>query len=78
MPYNRDPSYGPTMVFDAFFNAPDLPKEQIGGWLVRGHDRDDVYQEFVVKGEWTVDHWPTGWIDWVRVPIEIGSPLLTT
>ena len=71
-----DSTYGKTMVFDAFFNAPDLPDDRIGGWLVRGHDKDDVHQEYTVVGAWSNSIMPTGWIDWIRVPIEIGSPLL--
>jgi preprotein translocase subunit Sec63 len=69
-------TYGPRMVFDAFFNAPDLPEEKTGGWLVRGHDKDDVYQEFIVIGKWSNNYCPKGWIDWIRVPIEVGSALL--
>jgi hypothetical protein len=71
-----DPSYGPMMVFDVFFNSPDIPSEQIGGWLVRGHDKDDVYQEYVVVGDWLNAHGPVGWIDWIRTPVQKGSPLL--
>ena len=68
--------YGKRMVFDAFFNAPTCAEDRIGGWLVRGHDKDDIYQEFVVTGEWSNTHCPDGWIDWIRVPIEVGTPLL--
>jgi hypothetical protein len=70
-------AYGKTMVFDAFFNSPDIPDDQVGGWLVRGHDREDVYQEYVVHGEWTNESSPDDWIDWIRVPIKRGSVLLT-
>jgi hypothetical protein len=69
-----DPSYGPHMALNGFF-APWPPEERIGGWLVRGHNKDGIYEEYVVVGEW--DSWgPEGWIDWYRVPIEIGSALL--
>jgi hypothetical protein len=66
------------MVFVAFFNAPEIPDDKAGGWLVRGHDSNDVYQEFVVIGVWSNKNCPVGWIDWIRVPIEVGSPLITT
>lgn len=71
-----DPLYGgPRMVLDAFF-GPDIPDDQVGGWLVRGHDKDDVYQEYTVVGEWHNSMMPKDWIDWIRTPIAKGSPLL--
>ena len=67
----------PMMVLNAFFDAPDLPQDRVGGWLVRGHDKNDEYQEYTVVGSvWSNSMSPTGWIDWCRTPIEIGSPLL--
>ncbi len=72
-----DPTYGPMMVIEAFFSAPSLPDDRIGGWLCRGHDKNDVYQEYTVVGAmWSSSMMPGDWIDWFRVPIEIGSPLL--
>ena len=76
----NDHTYGPRMVFDSFFNAPDIPQEKIGGWYVRGHDSNDVYQEFIIYSPNPPNReiFPhvEGWIDWIRVPIEIGNPLL--
>lgn len=70
--------YGKTLVFDAFFNGPDLTDDRVGGWLIRGHDSEDVYQEYVVaQHPCPVPAYPDRWIDWIRAPIEKGSPLLS-
>ena len=74
---NDEGTYGKTMVFESFFNSPTLPKDQIGGWLFRGHDKNDEYQEFVVLGaECDPVNYPDDWIDWCRIPIARGSALL--
>ena len=77
-----DESYGPMMGINAFFNAPDLPASEIGGWYVRGHDANDHYQEFVVPiagdsaAQDVIFPKVDGWLDWHRVPLAKGSPLL--
>lgn len=69
--------YGKTLVFDAFFNGPEIADNRIGGWLIRGHDSNNVYQEYVVaQHPCPISAYPKGWIDWIRVPIEKGTPLL--
>ena len=68
-------TYGPKMVLDAFF-APWPPEDEIGGWYVQGHDANDVYQEYVVRGAWKSEDMPKDWIDWVRCPIKKGNVLL--
>lgn len=65
------------MVFLSFFNYPDESKMDIGGWLIRGHDKNDVYQELVInKRTLSSSDYPNDWIDWCRWPLEVGSILL--
>ena len=71
-----DSSYGHKATLDKFF-APWPPENEIGEWYVEGHDANDVYQDFVVVGEWKAEHIPQGWVDWIRTPIRTGNPLLT-
>lgn len=67
----------------SFFNGPDMPAHEIGGWYIRGHDAAGNYAEFVVAGNapnvMSTKILPRieGWVEFVRTPLAIGSPLLT-
>lgn len=70
--------YAKGFTLDAFFNSPSDDKDA-GGWLIRGYDANDEYQEIVHVGEWKQPECfalVEGWIEWFRVPIPKGSPLL--
>lgn len=74
--------YGPMMGINSFFNSPHVPKEEIAGWYVRGHDEKGDYDEFVVLGNdngAVMDAIYTRhahWVDWHRVELRAGDPLL--
>lgn len=71
--------YRKGFTVEAFFQP--YPKAMdVGGWLIRGYDQNDEYQEVVHVGEWKQPECfklIEGWIEWIRVPIPKGSPLLT-
>lgn len=74
-------TYGPQMVIEGFFNAPDIPDKEIGGWYIQGHDADDNYQDFVItdspSGHDELFRKTVGWHDWFKSALRKGDPLLS-